>query len=96
MDIQRLKCGIGEIFRNQVFLQALGKPPERNHRSYFNWIWTNKPLYKGYDDYIYHASDFVISSGKRPNYSEELIRDFMDTWPGSSLKVCNLPVKGEI
>jgi len=76
----------GDILRNHVFVQGLSKPPRRNHRSYFNWIWTNKPLYGGYYDYIYHASDFVSSSGGRPNYFEELIRDHMDWWPGSPIR----------
>lgn len=77
------------MLRNQVFLQSLGKPPSRNHRSYFNWHWTNKPLFAGFYDYIFHASDFVTTSGKRPNYCEELIRDHIDSWPGSPIRVCN-------
>ncbi|PMD33266.1 hypothetical protein L207DRAFT_518094, partial [Hyaloscypha variabilis F] len=83
--ISKLKV-YGEILRNQVFLQELGKPPSRNHRSYFNWHWTNKPLTKGYYDYIFHDSDFVTTSGKRPNYCEELIRDHISSWPGSPIR----------
>jgi hypothetical protein len=86
----------GEILRNQVFLQELGKPPSRNHRSYFNWHWTNKPLTKGYYDYIFHDSDFVTTSGKRPNYCEELIRDHISSWPGSPIRVSTAHTPGII
>lgn len=75
-----------DILRNQVFLQGLGQPPSRNHRSYFNWLWTRQPLVEGYDDYIFHAYDFVNTSGKRQSYCEELIRDHIDSWPGSPIR----------
>lgn len=75
-----------ETVQKFVFLKSLGPPPERNHYSYFNWIWRNKPLSKGYYDYIYHASDFVSLSGSRSSYFEELIRRHITWWRGSPIR----------
>lgn len=68
-------------------MKSLGPPPKRNHESYFNWVWTKRPLRKGYDDYIRHASDFVSISGSHPNYFEELIRRHITWWRGSPVRV---------
>ncbi|KAE9380011.1 hypothetical protein N431DRAFT_324088, partial [Stipitochalara longipes BDJ] len=75
-----------EIVQYFSFMKSLGPPPERNHRSYFNWIWKRKPLEKGYDNYIYHASDFVSITGKHSNYFEELIRRHITWWRGSPIR----------
>ncbi|KAH8799915.1 hypothetical protein F5882DRAFT_514544 [Hyaloscypha sp. PMI_1271] len=75
-----------ETVQKFMFLKSLGPPLERNHRSYFNWIWRNKPLSKGYYDYIYHASDFVSLSGSRSNYFEELVRRHITWWRGSPIR----------
>ena len=84
-----LICGVDEIVQKHIFLQSLGPPPERNHRSYFKWIRSKKPLGKGYYDYIYHATDFVKTSGTNSNYFEELIRGHIDQWRGSPIRVRN-------
>ncbi len=81
---------VDEIAQNFSFMKSLGPPLERNHRSYFNWIWRKKPLGKGYDDYIYHASDFVSLTGKDSNYFEELIRRHITWWRGSPIRVSDL------
>jgi hypothetical protein len=84
-----------ELVRKHVFMQSLGPPPERNHRSYFNWIWKRKPLGTGYYDYIYHASDFVKTSGTKSNYFEDLIRDHMAWWRGSPIRTF-MKIKEEV
>tara|TARA_R110002060_G_scaffold34474_2_gene45334 strand:- start:82 stop:438 length:357 start_codon:yes stop_codon:yes gene_type:complete len=76
-----------EILLKHAQVQALPRPSTRNHRSVFNWIWTNKPLAKGYDDYIYFANDMVTTKVSRPNYFEEFIEEKVHTWPISMLKV---------
>lgn len=86
---KKTEYSVVEILRNQVFLQQLGKPPARTHRSYFNWHWTNKPLTTGYYDYIFHDSDFVATSGNPPSYCEELIRDHIDSHHWSPVRVRN-------
>lgn len=82
-----LTRGVDETVRNFAFLKSLGTSPERNHHSYFNWIWRKKPLGKGYDDYIFHASDFVSISGNHSNYFEELVRRHITRWRGSPVRV---------
>jgi hypothetical protein len=84
-----LTSKVDETVRNFSFLKTLGPPPERNYHSYFNWIWRKKPLGRGYDDYIFHESDFVSILGNRSNYFEELVRCHITKWRGSPLRVSN-------
>ncbi len=67
-------------------MQALGRATKRNHRSVFNWIWTNKPLDDGYDDFIFYARDMLAMEGNRSNYFENLVQDKIHTWPFSMFK----------
>ena len=76
-----------EILLKHAHVQALPRPSTRNHRSVFNWIWTNKPLAKGYDDCIYFANDMVTTKVSRPNYFEDFIEEKIHTWPIPMLKV---------
>jgi hypothetical protein len=70
-------------------MQALGKPPERNYLSYYNWIWKTKPLTKGYDDFIFHKEDFLAVVPQKSNFFQDEIRDYMHNKPNSNLRVCN-------
>ncbi|KUJ23405.1 uncharacterized protein LY89DRAFT_663846 [Mollisia scopiformis] len=62
---------------NYARMQNLGQVTKRNHLSYWNFIWTTKPLFDGYWDYIYYADDFVNLSGNRPNEFHEFIQSHM-------------------
>lgn len=72
-------------------MQALGRATKRNHESVFNWIWTHKPLNKGYDDFIYYADDMLAMEGNGTNYFEKFIQENVKTWPWSIFKVCIWP-----
>ncbi|KUJ21225.1 uncharacterized protein LY89DRAFT_770464 [Mollisia scopiformis] len=43
-------------------MKSLRKSPKIDFRDLFNWISLRKPLYKGEDDWIFHADDFVSLS----------------------------------
>lgn len=78
-----------EILLKHAQVQGLARPSPRNHRSVFNWIWTNKPLDKGFDDFIFFANDMVTTKTCGSNYFEEFIEENIHTWPVSKLKVCS-------
>ncbi|PVH80173.1 hypothetical protein DL98DRAFT_515661 [Cadophora sp. DSE1049] len=75
-----------EVMLKHAQVQALPRPSSRNHRSVFNWIWTNKPLAKGYDDFIFFANDMVTTKVCGPNYFEDFIKEHVHTWPISILE----------
>lgn len=76
-------------------LRALGKTSQRDHRTLFNWIWTKRPLDRGYDNFIFHADDFVSVTKcsergrllERNTYFEDKIRSHIARFPKSPLKV---------
>ncbi|KAG4432374.1 hypothetical protein IFR05_012142 [Cadophora sp. M221] len=75
-----------EILLKHAQVEGLARPSSRNHRSVFNWIWTNKPLDKGFDDFIFFANDMVTTKTCESNYFEEFIEENIHTWPVSKLK----------
>jgi hypothetical protein len=57
----------------------------------FNYVFTKKPLHKGYDDFIFHDQDFVsapkFSEQGRSTYYGDLVRAHVAKYPKSPLKV---------
>ncbi|KAH7308753.1 hypothetical protein BKA65DRAFT_172882 [Rhexocercosporidium sp. MPI-PUGE-AT-0058] len=84
LEVKLLKYD--EILLKHAQAQGLARPSQRNHYSVFNWIWTNKPLDKGFDDFIFFAYDMVTTKTAGTNYFEEFIEDNIHTWPISKLK----------
>jgi hypothetical protein len=86
---------VDEFLLKHAQMQALGRPPQRNYRSVFNWVFTRKPLCPGYYDFIYYADDFVSTSGcserdlrsEQSNWFQESIRWCISHRPFSSLRV---------
>lgn len=81
---------------NQI--KTLGKPTEYNYRTYFNWVFSKKPLYEGYYNFIYHEGDFV-ALGKTSNQVDvsgtdnsfaSLIRSRGIFWFPSLMVCCSL------
>lgn len=76
-----LKCGTDEIVLNHARMQALGKPPKRDFLAFFNWYHKHPQLAIGYDDFIYHADDFLSMSGSHSNFFEGFLRGHLKHWP---------------
>ncbi|KAH9224954.1 hypothetical protein DL95DRAFT_452680 [Leptodontidium sp. 2 PMI_412] len=85
-DLEAKLMKYDEILLKHAQVQGLARPSPRNHRSVFNWIWTNKPLDKGFDDFIFFANDMVTTKKCGSNYFEEFIEENIHTWPVSKLK----------
>lgn len=88
--VTSLRSDTDNIVLRHAQMQALGRPPARNHQSYFNWIRSNAPFRRGYDDYILHVDDFLAINGNRSNFFEDAIRNHVNRWPRSPLKVSPL------
>jgi hypothetical protein len=90
-----LKRRVDELLLKHSQIQRLGRPPARNQRSLFDWVYGNQELSVGYFSFICHENDFVSASGGaevinstgRPNYFEEWIRSHFTNSPFSIFKV---------
>lgn len=86
---------IDELLLRHSQIQSLGRPPQRNQRSLFDWVYGNQELTVGYFDFIFHEKDFVSGSGGaevnsstgKTNYFEEWIRSHFSNSPYSFFKV---------
>src|SRR4051812_16669564 len=82
---------------NQV--HALGKPPTRDYESFLNWMMVNKPLKRGYGDFVWHMDDFVSVVGhpggraKKLTFFDHLLGNWLKKHPRSIFKVCILDCK---
>ncbi|PVH80175.1 hypothetical protein DL98DRAFT_532376 [Cadophora sp. DSE1049] len=75
-----------ELVQRHAQMQALGRPPQRSHRSLYNWIWQNKPLAPGYWDFILYEDDFLSINGDSTSYFETFLQDRLQDWPWKLLK----------
>jgi hypothetical protein len=79
-----------ELLLKDSQVRALGQPPARHHLELFNYMWGEKPIAEGKDDFIFYAEDFV--SAAKHNEKGARIGDFiescLDHFPNSRLKVC--------
>ncbi|KAH7409597.1 hypothetical protein BKA64DRAFT_705362 [Cadophora sp. MPI-SDFR-AT-0126] len=75
-----------ELVQRHAQMQARGRPPQRAHRSLYHWILQNKPLARGYWDFILYEDDFVTINGNSSNYFETFLQDRLQSWPWKYLK----------
>ncbi len=80
---------IVELLVQDTQIRALGQPPPRHHLGLFNWIWNNKPLIEGKDDFMFHVDDFVSASKHSETGTRlaDFIVEYFDRWPDSPFKV---------
>jgi hypothetical protein len=80
---------IVELLVQDTQIRALGQPPPRHHLGLFNWIWNNKPLAEGKDDFMFHVDDFVSASKHSETGTRlaDFIEEYFDRRPDSPFKV---------
>ncbi|KAE8441480.1 hypothetical protein EG329_004904 [Mollisiaceae sp. DMI_Dod_QoI] len=57
------------IFSQFREMQAFGKAQERNHITYYNWMWSNKQIRIPNYDYIHQVDDFIPIEAERQSYN---------------------------
>ena len=74
-------------------VRGLGQASKRDHDSVFVWVHLNKPVDKGYYEWINFSEDFVsIVSPPKHNAIEALIWKCLISWPSGWFMVCGCPV----
>jgi hypothetical protein len=81
---------LADIALKDAQFRALGKLPQRNYESSYNWVWNRKPFGPGRYEYIFHQDDFVSLAGRSENEYEivNFVESLLDVW-FSCLKVCH-------
>jgi transglutaminase-like putative cysteine protease len=49
-----------ELLMREHAIASLTRPTRRDHLSYFNWVYNNKPVVREEYEFIYHRDDFVL------------------------------------
>jgi len=80
---------LADIALKDAQFRALGKLPQRNYQSSYNWVWNRKPFGPGRYEYIFHQDDFVSLAGRSENEHQivNFVESLLDGW-FTCLKVC--------
>ncbi|KAG4432373.1 hypothetical protein IFR05_012141 [Cadophora sp. M221] len=62
-------------------LQSFGKPLKRNHEAYYGWLWSNRQLGQGYDDYLKHADDMISLKNDRLSFFDNFVEEHVHHFP---------------
>ena len=87
---QWLTSRSGDLLVRHATISRLGQARQSDHQSVSNWLWNNKPLSEGEDDFILHAEDMVSVIGHKSRF-EDWIVSYLGHFPGSNVKVCTCP-----
>ncbi|KAF4630198.1 hypothetical protein G7Y89_g7942 [Cudoniella acicularis] len=82
-EARKKLCEYFDLFLHVCQVRALERPSERDYFSFVNWMWNEKPLVKGKDDFAFYAEDFVSAtkhSEKRTRLGN-FIETRLDRWP---------------
>lgn len=64
-----------ELLLREHAIMSINQPSERVHKSYFDYIWNEKPLCRAEYQFIFHKDDFVALGEQE------------DTWLGMFIEV---------
>jgi hypothetical protein len=74
-------------------IKSIPKPSKLSYESVLNYIWKNKPLVEGHEDFVFLIKDFVRLGLRSQNdqLHDRLVR-WISCWPESPLNVRLLPI----
>jgi hypothetical protein len=78
---------VGALLLQHQQIKALPRTPDRDHKSVFRWIWSEKPVDEGEYDWIYLVKDFISLVPPDRNQFESFVRSYIDFRPISWFKV---------
>lgn len=63
-----------DLLLREHAIASLTRPTRKDHLSYFNWVYNNKPVVREEYEFLYHRDDFVLIGNQE------------DAWLGSFVK----------